>query len=80
MATLMTVGVATIAIFSLMLIWIGVDRWSNKRLGERNRCCHKFEENGGQCCGKHTGNVKFELRYSNGAPIEHPPCPHAKSE
>lgn len=57
LGTLLTVFTAIAAVFVMVLVWVGIDRLAHKNLGERNRCCHSFDPDGGArtgCCGKHT--------------------------
>ena len=37
----------------LITLWVLVDQWARKNLGERNRCCHSFDKDTAGCCGKH---------------------------
>jgi hypothetical protein len=55
-ATFLTLVTAIAAVFIMVLVWVGIDRLANKSLGERNRCSHSFDPDGGAgagCCGKH---------------------------
>ena len=66
MSTLLTVGAAVVAVFGLISVWVLVDQWARRRLGERSRCCRSIEREGGQgCCGK--------AREAQG---DDPACPH----
>lgn len=54
MTTILTMLVAIGAVFLIVSIWVFVDQWARRTLGERSRCCHSFEKEGAVgCCGKH---------------------------
>jgi len=71
MTTLITMGIAIAAVFTLITAWVLIDQWARKSLGERSRCCHSFEDEGAEgCCGKHHETPR------DVPPAEEPVCPH----
>ena len=72
MTVLLNMAIGVGAVFVLITLWIFVDQWARKTLGERNRCCHSFDKDDALgCCGKH----------KDGAPPDNAPpqCPHSAS-
>ena len=51
---MMTFLIAPVAIFVLMALWIAIDAWARKRLGERTQCAHAVADGVTRgYCGRH---------------------------